>query len=421
MNRVYSLVICLLFFCTSTINAQTYSSDAVLISKIGNTATIRCSGVDSKKKVAVEMAIKSAIYTYLYSGIEGLNDGKPLLGRNPSAIANEYVKNMLNGGKYSVFVKNHVVDEKASKNIGKIYQAIVTVEIFDASIYKDLVNNRIIGQLAGNTSISDTQDQIALPTIMVVPYCKDGEDIISKMDDNPDMKTAIAKVTEGFISKGVKTRNVRQAIIDAGTNQAMKGGMSNNDMLINNSGADVMVSVDIMKDTKPEGIKITLILQAVEIATKGDLASKTEVSGRKNASPNDICKSLVDVLIDDFLKQISTNMAHKISRGNSISIRFSFDPNSAFNMDSEVGNEFLPLSDAIVIWVRQNAKNGKYHQKGRSETLMELDEIFIDNKSESGVDMNINDFSLKLYQYLRGLNLTIKRTVVGDTIDIIIM
>lgn len=421
MNRVFFLVISFYCIFVSTVDAQNYSSDAILVSKSGNTAKIRSSGIDAKKKAAAEMAVKSVLYTYYFIGIEGLNDGKPLLGRTPSPVAKEYAMNVLNGEKYSIFIKNFTLDENASKNIGKEYQAIVTTEIYEASIYKDLVNNKIIGQAANKMSLSDTQDEISLPTIMVVPYCKSGENFRDKMENNPDMKIAVAKVTEGFIEKGVTTRNVEQSIRDAAAYRAVKGGLSLNDEIINNSAAEVMVYVDISKDVSPEGLKISLILNAVEVSTKGDLASKTEISGRKNATSGVICKALVDFLIDDFLKQISTNMANKVSKGNSISVNFAIDPGSSVTMDSEVGNEFLPLSDAIIKWVKTNAKGGKYHQKGRSETKIQLDEIYIDNKSATGEDMDINDFSLKLYQYMRGLNLTVKRTIVNSTIEIIIM
>ena len=89
---------------------------------------------------------------------------------------------------------------------------------------------------------------------------------------------------------------------------------------------------------------------------------------------------------------------------------------SNVNFDMEVGTDYTPLSDAIIGWVKDNAKDGKYHQQGRSETLLSLDEIQIANTDNS----DINDFSLGLYSFLRGLNLVVKRTITGNTIEITI-
>ena len=62
-------------------SAQNYTTDAILKRTTGKIATLECSGIARTKKEAIEMAKKSVIYTYLYNGIDGLNDNKPLFGR----------------------------------------------------------------------------------------------------------------------------------------------------------------------------------------------------------------------------------------------------------------------------------------------------------------------------------------------------
>lgn len=422
MHKLFlSIVWCVGCLClTANVQAQNYSSDAILVSRTENTAIVQSSGTNPKKKTAVEAAVKSALYTYLFTGIEGLNNGKPLLGRKPSQAAIDYANNILNT-RYSVFVKEYILDEKTSKDIGKQFKAIVNVEIYDGALYRELVKNKLIGEAADKMTLSDTQDEISLPSIMVVPYCANGEDFSHAIQKNSDIRVAMSKVAEGFIEKGVNTKNVEQSLRNAANYQATKDNVSLNDMIISNSGADVMVYVDVVKDATAEGMRITMRLQAIDVATSKEIASKSETSGRKNAGADIICGALANVMLDDFLKQISTNMARKIAAGNSISIIFTAGADSDISMDMEVGNEFLPLSDAIVRWVKANAKGSKYHQKGRSETMLELDEIQIANKSADGQDMDINDFSLSLYQYLRGLNLTVKRNIVGNTIEITLL
>ena len=62
------LAIILLSGMVSTVVAQNYTTDATLERIAGNYAILKCTGIASSKKDAIEMAKKSAIYTYLYCG-----------------------------------------------------------------------------------------------------------------------------------------------------------------------------------------------------------------------------------------------------------------------------------------------------------------------------------------------------------------
>ncbi len=415
---VFVAGLCLLSFAA---NAQNYSSDAMLVSEQDNVATIRCSGFDQKKKVATEMAVKSALYTYFFNGIQGLNNGRPLLGKNASNEAKEYANQLLQSGRYMIFVKGYVFDEKASKNLAKSFNAIVTTEIYTEAIYKDFLNKGYVGKMADKTSMVETNEEIALPSIMVLPYCKAGENYKTKIQNTPDIRIATAKVNEGFINKGVETKDLEQSLRNADAYQAKQANMSLNDIIVSNSGADVAVFVDIQKDQNPQGVRVTMILSAIEVATGKNIATKSETSARFNSSTDVICSALAKVMIDDFLRQISTALANKLNKGNSVAVSFTIDPSSATDMDTEISNYYLPLSDVLILWVKDNAKGGRYHQQGRSTTLLSLDEIQIKNKDANGQELDINTFSLELYKYLRSLGLVVKRTIVGNTIEIKIM
>ena len=78
---------------------------------------IQVSGISNNKKNAIEYAKKSAIYTYLFNGIAGLNNDQPLLGNNPSEKANKYVDELFNSGRYAIFIKSEVVDDENSRKL----------------------------------------------------------------------------------------------------------------------------------------------------------------------------------------------------------------------------------------------------------------------------------------------------------------
>ena len=128
---------------------------------------------------------------------------------------------------------------------------------------------------------------------------------------------------------------------------------------------------------------------------------------------------IVQAMVGDFMKQISTRMATKISPGQSVAVRFTIDPGLAINMDTDINN-IMPLSDILVSWVKRHAKNGKYHTQGRTSTLLAFSDVFVDNSMEDGMQSDVNDFALAPYQYLKGLNLSVSRTITGNSIDVII-
>ncbi len=417
MKKLLSTLLIMLVLSFSKTFAQSYSSDATLIRAEKNYVVLRASGVHEKKKYAYENAVKSAIYTLLYHGIEGVGNGRAMLGSKPSLKANEYVNSMLNTTRYTVFVKEYIEDTKSSKTIAKNFNAIVTVSIYNESLYKDLVNNKIIGAAADKMSLEETQEVISLPTIMVMPYVKSDEDYRETVENNSDVRMAISKLNEAFIVNGVETKDLEQTIKNANTYLARNPNVSLEDAILTNCGADVAVYVDINKDKTAEGLRISLIMNAIDVSTGRTIASKSETSGRKNTTADMICGALANVISKDFLKQISTGMAKRIQKGSSLSLKFTISANSTMNMDTEVAGEFLPLSDVLIMWVKKNAKDGKYHSNGRSSTLLNIDEVQIKNAD----NQDINDFSIELYKYLRSINLTIKRDIVGNTINITIL
>ena len=401
-------------------SAQNYTTDAILKRTTGKIATLECSGIARTKKEASEMAKKSVIYTYLYNGIDGLNDNKPLLGSKPSAGAAQYVGQLLGTTRYANYIRSCTIADKTNKTDAIFFNVFATIEIYTESLERDLVNNGIIGRNAADIALSETQEMIAMPTVMVVPFRKSGQSYEEAIRDNSDMRMAISKVNEGFIKQGVETKDLLTSLNNANTYQVRMGdGMSLDDAILINSGADVSVSVDINQDVNDGGVRVSLTLQAIEIATGNTLATKSEISGRKRTTADVLCGVMAQAMVGDFMKQISTRMATKISTGQSVAVRFTIDPGSAINMDTEINN-IMPLSDILVSWVKRHAKNGKYHTQGRTSTLLAFSDIFVDNSMEDGMQSDVNDFALALYQYLKGLNLSVSRTITGNSIDVII-
>lgn len=216
-------------------------------------------GIARTKKEAIEMAKKSVIYTYLYNGIDGLNDNKPLLGSKPSAGAAQYVGQLLGTTRYANYIRSCTIADKTNKTAAKDIQVFATIDLYTESLERDLVNNGIIGRNAADIALSETQEMIAMPTVMVVPFRKSGQSYEEAIRDNSDMRMAISKVNEGFIKQGVETKDLLTSLNNANTYQVRMGdGMSLDDAILINSGADVSVSVDINQDVNDGGVRVSL-------------------------------------------------------------------------------------------------------------------------------------------------------------------
>jgi len=406
------VAVCSLIFAS----AQNYSTDAALISDAGNVATVSCSGIGATKKEAIEMAKKSVLYTYLYNGIPGLNDDRPLLGSSPSEAADKSVReDILGTSRYANFIRSYS-EERVVKTYNKNFQTFGKLEFYPAALKRHLENQ---GHLTSTQKVLDGE-AIALPTIMVVPFCRLNETYDDVFLHKSDMRMAIAKVNEGFIKKGVETKDLLTMLGNAERYRLQVGGdRSLDDLLVANSGADVSVSVDINQDANAAGLRISMMMKAVEIATGNTLATVSEVSGRKRTTPDILCGVMAEYMIPDFLQQITARLTRKVATGQSVAVRFTIDPGSALDMDSEINN-IMPLSDILTMWVKRHAKNGRYHMQGRTATFLAFTDIFIDNSMGNGMQSDINDFSVALYQYLKGLDLSITRTITGNSVDIVI-
>ena len=106
--------------------------------------------------------------------------------------------------------------------------------------------------------------------------------------------------------------------------------------------------------------------------------------------------------------------------GQSISLTIGFDQASTLSMSTEVGDEGLPLSDDIEMFVAGKSYKENYHIQGTSDKQMIFDDIRIPLTDAEGRTFNANKFGLKLLQYFRSRNIKVERTISNNMIVITI-
>jgi hypothetical protein len=105
--------------------------------------------------------------------------------------------------------------------------------------------------------------------------------------------------------------------------------------------------------------------------------------------------------LESFFSLLGNEFAKIRETGRTISVKIEVAATSSHKLDEEVGDDFDLLSDLITDWVKKNAYKNYVHTQGNSATLLYFDEVKIPLRDEEGNNYDINEFSKKLYKFLR--------------------
>lgn len=415
-KRIFTLS--LLILLAIRVSAQeSYSNDVTCLRADSKIAVITASGQTEKKKEAYDMALKSIFNALFINGIEGVRDGKPLLSKENVYYVNQFFKS-----RYMLFIKSYEPNGEPKKTRSKLYNGTVTAQVMIEALIRDLVQNKMMENPLDQISMEETQQQIALPTIMVIPFKKDEQTSYASILKNDfDLRMAVSTVKNGFIQLGVKTISAEgklDATLRASEWEA-KNADSNDRQLLLNSGADVYVIVDLKKDiSAAQGSRVSLIMTARETATGSDLASRQGWTNRFRTTDLDkLCTYATQDVLDGFLKDISKEFARKIKAGNTTVIRIGLADDAVNTLNSRVGGN-LSISAQIRNWVKKNAQEGRYHIQGSVDDSLIFDSVQIPTKDKDGLPMDTSTFADNLALYLDEIGISCDVRIDGNTIYI---
>ena len=263
----------------------------------------------------------------------------------------------------------------------------------------------------------------ARPKIMVIPYTTKGEDIRTILENDVNKRIALTKIKEAFDQRGYTTVDFF-AKIKALSNATALGYSQQTDfktMVIQQSGADVYVEAEIDLLESSSGNAIKVILSAYEIFTANSLANAVCESGKFYTNDyGKLTSRAVVTGMDKFLNTMQEKLKNIAENGQSIAVTIGIDEDSSYLLSQEVGDEGLALSDALEIWMGENAYKGNYHIQGTTDKQMLFDDIRIPLKDENGRTYNINKFGLKLLTFFKNLGIKIERTTSNNMLIVTI-
>ena len=390
---------------TGLVRAEDFLDIVSLEQQSAGNATFSSAGVSDVKKNLSVNAQKSLFHALFYVGVEGVNNGRPLIEKENKTYTNSYFNEQ---ARYTFYV-NSVSEIDKPVKMGSNFRGTYRVSIKLQKLLADLKMNKVYGVKDDlqNMEAGDVAnvENIVLPTIIVVPYKRDGESYSSILQSDYDRRVAVAKVQDGFESRHITTVDL-QAKIDAVLRRSAyeqnRGAADSNDkQLLLTSGADVYVTVDVNKDIQPSGSRVTLIMKAYETATGNVLASKTATPIRRfqTTATDALAAYCVQDNIQPFLDDIVRNF--KPANGSKVVLQFSIDGASAMTFSDPAGVNGYSLSNVIRNWVRKNAYMGKYHLQGIMDEVMIFDYVTIPPKDQDGLRMDAAEFSFQLEQYFK--------------------
>lgn len=269
------------------------------------------------------------------------------------------------------------------------------------------------------SAVSAFSQAVVQPTIMVVPFTKEGEDIRTVLEADANKRAVLTSIKEEFDNRGFTTIDFIGKF-KAMSNLSAANETNQTDLMseiINNSSADIYITAEIMLNRRSDGaLSTNIILNAYDTGTGQSLANKQASAGPFRTT--DVAK-LADVAIKKDMDLFLNNMQGKfndiVANGKSIVINIGVDEGSSMTLSDEVGSDGNMLSDEIELWMEENAYKKNYHIAGSSDKTMQFDDVRIP------YDTKINKFAMSLNRFFKSLGLNIKRTTTGNQIHVKIL
>jgi len=255
------------------------------------------------------------------------------------------------------------------------------------------------------------------PTIMVVPWSSQGEDLRTKIENDVNYRTAIQVVSNAFSSKGFTTKDFVTQLQNTLNDQVISESRFNQTDLfkqvIELSPTDYYIETEIIMLRLSSGNKVKILLNAVD-KYSGAKTSAEPMSSKLFRTED--WSTLTEQALEDggkmerFFSLLNEEFARIRENGRTISIKIEVSQGSVHSLDDEIGDDYDMLSDIIVEYVKQNAYKNYARTKGNTENLLYFNEVKIPLMKD-GVNYLVDDFAKDMYKFLRR---TGKKTESGE-------
>jgi len=415
MMKRNSLLTLLLLLCTGAFaQGEGFLQVVSKVSGDNETITLSSTGMAEDRDGVYKNAVKSAFYTLFYTGVPGVNEGKPLVECENLLYTNTFFNSQY---KCQYYVSAQTEDVRPRREDG-IFRATYNVTIAYSRLLDDMRQNKVYDCKTA---------PVVLPTIMTMPYVKRGENRMTVYENNPDLQQAISRVQDGFRSRGVRTMDFVarwRAIENMGEYENNAGVAESNDrQMALAEGTDVCVEVKMSKEATGAGTVVSFGLIATRSESGFILVDKSANFGPlQNYELHRCYDRLEDEVLPGFLDDICDALGPGPGPGpeppaSSVAMRFAIDGNSATTMDSRFGPNNYALRDIIRQWIRRNAHNADYSTPRIVAEEIIYDYVMMPPVDADGIRMDAAQYAFLLESYLKeDMQVECSSRVIGNRI-----
>ncbi|MES2797342.1 MAG: DUF6175 family protein [Bacteroidota bacterium] len=257
------------------------------------------------------------------------------------------------------------------------------------------------------------------PTIMVIPFSREGVDLRTEIENNDLVRIGITKVKEAFDKRGVNTIDLRAKLKQVGNTAAIQSDQKSSikDEVINSSGADIYVEVETSPNYSSSGNSVTLIMTAFDAFSGESYANKVITSPKfYTTSFEKLVEKAAETEVPNLLNTIQEKFDDVLLNGRTITIRVGILENSKIKMDTEVDKKGNFLSDIIEDYIEQKSFKNKYHLQGATDNQITFDIVKVPMKDDEGNLFRISRFAADFRKFLRNNEIQCTQTINGNNI-----
>jgi Family of unknown function (DUF6175) len=259
------------------------------------------------------------------------------------------------------------------------------------------------------------------PTIMVVPFVREGQDMRNVLENDINLRVAVTKVKEGFDNRGFSTVDFRGKLKQLSNDKAMEleNQTSLKQEIIEQSGADIYVETEAKPVKTSAGNSITVIVTAFDAYSGLSLANKVGNSPKFYTDNYEkLTEKAVEGLVEDLLNTMQLKFDEMVENGRIASLNITFAEGSSMDMDTEVGDTGKMFSEVMEEWLEKNTYKSYFHLQGATATKLIVDELRLPFYEADGKAYRPTKFAASLRNYLKTIGLESERDVQGSKIFI---
>lgn len=264
------------------------------------------------------------------------------------------------------------------------------------------------------------------PSVMVVPLKKKGESYRIIIEDNKFIRTAIGKMDEFFLSRDFRTVDFLQhyqtikndAIIEKPNQTSIE------QRIAENTNAEIIVYIDAeyIVDGRDKFVNVTL--KAIDSHTAQVMSSAEGASMHGSFDdPELYIKKAIESCAENFLNTMNTQFADILENGRPTKISITLHPESDYNFNSEINDDFDELTDILSDFFKNAAFKNYARCPIKVKTKFECDDfrIPIRDPENPNLPYDIND-TFRSFRKFLGKNYKIYCTggMIGGTLRITI-